>query len=279
MKKIVLMIILVIMHISAREESTKDSLWRKEAVANINFSNTVYDNWAAGGENSITWNTKLQGKLERDGEATNWKTSGKAGYGQTKQGDKSFRKSLDEFFIETIYAYKLTKFLNPYASATAQSQFTMGFRYNETGPRDTLSNFWDPGYLTQSLGMGYKPIEDLMTRVGFSIKETFSQKYGYADDLETDTEIETFKAEPGLESITEYSIKFKKILLYNTKLSFFVNFKGVDEIDGRWENLLTVQIVKYLNVNFGFEVLYDKDMDDSRQIKQDVAIGLNFNLL
>jgi len=58
-----------------------------------------------------------------------------------------------------------------------------------------------------------------------------------------------------------------------------VNFKGVEEIDGRWENLLTAQVAKYLNVNFGFEVLYDKDMDDSRQIKQNVAIGLNYSFL
>jgi hypothetical protein len=138
------------------QAQTSDSLWKKEAVANANFSNTVYRNWAAGGEDAITWSIKLNGKVERDPDRTNWKTSGKLEYGQTKLGDSDFRKSMDKIFFETVYMYKLTNLLNPYVAATVESQFTRGYQYDTTS-KTLVSNFWDPGYLTQSVGMGFTP--------------------------------------------------------------------------------------------------------------------------
>ncbi|MFC1584484.1 DUF3078 domain-containing protein [Fibrobacterota bacterium] len=277
MMRTVFCVLLIAVAVASQGKGKSDSIWQKEAVANLNYSNSWYDNWAAGGEDAATWNIKLNGKIERDVLKTNWKTSGKLGYGQTKLGSGNFRKSLDEMFLETIYSYKLTKLLNPYTAASAETQFTRGYQYDDSS-RNLVSDFWNPGYLTQSAGMGIKPVEGLVSRLGFSFKETFSEDYNYADDVET-AERESFKIEPGLEFITEYSAKFNKIILYKSKLNVFVNFRGTEEVDGKWENLFTAQVSKYLNVNFSLDMLYDHDMSDSRQIKQQLALGLNYSFL
>ncbi len=263
--------------LAQKKPSPPKSSWKKEAVSNFNFSNSSYRDWKAGGEDATTWTLKFQGFIEKDWNKKNWKTAGKLGFGMTKS-DKDFRKSLDEIFLESIGSYKLTKLLNPYISASLQSQFSKGYKYTDSS-QAVISNFWDPGYLIQSAGLGLKPYEQLTTRLGFSLKETFSPDHKFADDIESTNKVETFKIEPGLESITESNFKFNKIIKYESKLSVFINFKSVDEVDGRWENLITAQISKYININFGYELLYDKDMFDSSQRKQDLSIGLNYNFI
>ncbi len=269
----------VISQEAAPAEKAPASPWSKEAVVGFNISNTNFDNWSGGGEDATTWSLKSSGKIEQNLEKTNWKSTGKLGYGQTKLGGSGFRKSLDELFLESIYSYKFHKYLNPYASATAATQFTKGYNYPEDGsPKTTVSNFWDPGYLTQGTGIGIRPVTGLTSRLGFSVKETFSGKYGYADDDLTDLDNVTFKAEPGLESITDYSAKLQDILLYTTKLSVFVNFKGTSEIDGKWENVLSAQLAKYLTVNLSYDVVYDKDLSESVQKRQIVSLGANYSI-
>jgi len=249
--------------------------WKKEVVSSINLNLTTLNNWAEGGEGALTWNLKASGKFELDTTKYNWTNQGKIGYGQTKLGDDDFRKSLDEIFFETLYRYKLTSLLNPYGSATLQSQWTKGYKYTDTS-KTPQSSFWDPGYLTQSVGMGLNPVENLILRLGFSLKQTFSEKYGFADKAET-KKVESLLIEPGLESISTYSLKFKTILKYDTKFGVFVNFKGIEEIDAKWENLFTAQLAKFLQFQFGLTMLYDVNQDKETQIKQDMSLALSYS--
>ncbi len=69
-----------------------------------------------------------------------------------------------------------------------------------------------------------------------------------------------------------YKYGLMENIFVNTLLDVFVNFKGVDEIDGRWENTVTAKVNKYINANFGLSVLYEH-FSDSRQIKESLAIG------
>ncbi len=280
MKKLLALSIILIFALFAlaEEAAVPKSKWKKAAKLNANLANQIFDNWTAGGDNSLTWNLKFNGSIAHDSPVLNWKNNCKVEYGQTKLGKGDFLKSLDELFLETVLSYKITSLLSPYATATLQTQMTKAYSY-ETSPKTTKSTLMDPGYLTQGLGMGIKPSDNFSSRLGFSIKETFSAKYGYADDSETITEIEKLRVEPGLESVNEYSIKCKEILVFNSKLQLFANFKGFNEIDTKWENLLTVQFSKYLNVNIGFDLLYDRNLSVKRQIKQGTSIGLNYSIL
>ena len=41
------------------------------------------------------------------------------------------------------------------------SQFSKGYKYNNDGTKDLLSNFLAPGYVLLSLGLDYKPAKGL----------------------------------------------------------------------------------------------------------------------
>ncbi len=253
--------------------------WTNSAIAALNVSQNSNHNWSAGGEDAMVWQASLKASSEAAFVSWVWKNNVELAYGRTRLGDESSRKHLDKLFLETMLNYNLFQTVKPYVSGRLESQFTTSYAYSDTADRQAISAFWDPGYLTASVGMSYIPDDRISTRMGFAVKQTFAEEYGWADDPDTQSKVETFKNEPGLESITEVNIPWNKILSYKSRLSAFVNFEGVEAIDGRWENSLDAQVAKYLTFSAGLEMLYDVDLDKDSQLRQNITIGLTYQLL
>ena len=138
----------------------------------------------------------------------------------------------------------------------------------------------DPGYCTESLGVGYARDGFFKTRLGFAAKQTITDRYPhpFADNPDT-LEIEKIKNEYGLESATDLSLKFSDILSFTSKLEIFSNLKASDQIDVRWDNLFTASVSKYLNVAFNIQWFYDKDISPLRQIKKSLTLGLIYTFV
>ncbi len=73
--------------------------------------------------------------------------------------------------------------IDPYVSASARTSLTKGYDYKVT-PEVQTADFFDPGYLTQTIGFLYKKEEMFITRLGVSFQETFANKFAalYSDD-------------------------------------------------------------------------------------------------
>lgn len=196
-----------------------------------------------------------------------------------KVGDASSKKSVDEIKLESVFTYKMNLYVNPYLAATGETQFYQGYNYTDTG-RVAISNFLDPGYFTQSAGIGFSPNDQFKTRLGAALKETITKKYPvpYADDPETD-KVEKTKVEFGAESVTDFSRKLAENILLTSKLELFSNLKGVDQIDVKWDTILSAKVAKYVDVNFNVKLFYDKDISKKRQLKQMLALGLTYSFL
>ncbi len=253
--------------------------WQKEMVGSINFAQTSFDNWSQGGENSLAWQVNLNFKFVNDQERFNWSNSGKFSFGEAKVGTETMKKSVDEIKLESVFTYKLGVYVNPYLAATAETQFTRGYDY-ALQPARAISDFLDPGYFTQSAGLGIEPVKGLKTRIGAALKETYTRNFPqpYADDPNTPT-VEKTKVEVGAESVTDFSWKLSETTLFTSKLELFSNLKALDQVDVRWDNLLSAKVAKYLNVNFNVKLFYDKDISRKRQLKQALTIGLTYSFL
>ena len=254
--------------------------WQKEMVGGINLTQTSFSNWTQGGENSFAWQLNLNFRFENERKDTNWANSGKFTYGATKLGDQDYRKSIDEIKVESVFSYKLNSHVNPFAAVTGETQFGPGYNY-ETEPKTQISNFFDPAYFRESFGVGFKPNKIVKTRLGLALKQTITSDFPvpYTDDPETTDRVEKFKNEAGLESVTDVNWKVSKKTLFISKLELFYNFKALNRTDVRWDNVLTVGLTKYLNVNFNFKLLYDRDVSSRRQIMQSIALGLTYTFL
>lgn len=269
--------LMMIAMIAMAQENKNESGWTYTMTGNLNLSQIALDNWVEGGDNAWSWQINIKGKVRREENTYKWVSSGNVNFGKSKIGSAESRKAVDEIRLESVYTRKLGLPVNPYAALTARTQFARGYEYTDTSGI-AISDFMDPGYFTQSVGMGYQFKDSFSTRLGASLKETFTSEFPvpYADDPET-AEIETSRIEFGAESVTDLNLSFSENLLFSSQLSLFSDFSALNEIDIDWDNQLTAAVNKYVNVNLAFRLLYDRNVHVKRQIKEALAIGLTYN--
>ena len=269
------------LNVFAQEEKKEEPKygWQNEVVTGLNLTQNSFDNWSQGGENSLAWQFNFNAKFINDQKKYNWSNTGKLQFGRTKVGDQDSRKSIDEIKLESVYTYKMSLYVNPYISASAQTQLMKGYKYTDT-TNFVVSNFFDPAYFIQSAGIGFAPNETVKTRLGAALKETVTRDYPvpYADDPDT-PEIEKTKVEPGMESVTGVNVSLAKNILFTSNLQLFSNMKAFNEIDVNWDNLLVAKVNDYINVNFNVKLFYDRDISTKRQLMQSLALGLTYTLL
>jgi len=259
-------------------EEEREVGWKNELVFNFNLTQASFDNWAQGGENTLGWQTGLNGEFAHVGDRHEWGNTIKLAYGMQKVGDEEARKSVDDIVLETVYTYRAGFFVDFYAAATARTQFSNGFEY-EDSRKTAISGFLDPGYFTQGVGVSRSYREVLRSRMGFALKETIADKYPYADDPDTEDEIEDSRVEAGMESVTDLSLTLSEALLFTSKLELFSNLEASNEIDVIWDNLLAAKVQEYVSVSLSVKLFYDRDISTKRQIKQSLAIGLTYTLM
>ena len=266
---IVLLCILIVSPIFAQEDEKPVYGWKNQFVGDLNFTQNTFDNWVQGGEDNVTWQLLLNAKFELNKEKYNWSNSGKIEYGRTKVGSSGSRKAADEIKLESVYTYKLNPIVNPYAAAKLQTQFDEGFNYGTELPNGKFpktSDAFDPLYLTESIGAEYKPNENIKT-------------FGFADDPDTNDEIEDFRNEIGAESVTELNLPLTELIIYSSKLELFSNLQAIKEVDVNWDNTFSAKLTEIIKVSLNFRVYYDNDISPRRQYKQTLALGLSYTFL
>jgi hypothetical protein len=282
-KKLLLIGFLIVLFASllvAQEEEEPTYGWQKEATATLNLTQSTFDNYRQGGENSTAWQFILGLKFVNDQEHFNWANTGKLEYGQTKTGEDEFKKSVDEIKLESVFTYKIWKTINPFASFTGETQFDAGYDYEQT-PKVEISNLMDPAYFRESIGFRYTPNKIIQARLGAALKQTVANNFAarYSDDPETDDEVEKLRNEVGAEGVVDFNYKISENSLITSKLELFSNLQAFDEIDVIWNTDLTAKITKYIGFSFNVKLLYDKDVSTQRQLKQVMGIGVSYSFL
>lgn len=278
MRKLVILLLLLLGTCTfSMNDSLLQNKWFYSGVAGLNISQIALDNWTQGGDNTLAFT--LLGNFGAKYVDSPWTFNNglKLAFGRTKLGEDDFRTNDNEFYLENILSYSFGWALDPYFSNIVRTVILKGFNYKDNPPVQT-SQFFDPGYITQSIGFLYNKIPNLTTRIGLGFQETVTRQFPfYSDDLKT-TEIEKFKFDTGIESVTEALFKIEENVLYGSKLRLFSRFNELDVWDVRWDNLLTVQISKYFNVNFNVLLIYEKQQSPKTQLKEALQIGITYTL-
>ena len=260
----------------------QDSLkseWIPKANLGLNISQISFQNWTQGGENSITWT--LFGNSSLTYQNPNWiiKNTIKFAYGKTKLGSQEFRTNDNELYIESILSKIIGWTIDPYFSNTIRTPITTGYSY-KTSPPEVIANFFDPGYMTQSIGFAYDKIKGTNIRLGIAFQEIFTKKQvKYTDDPNTLNKVETFKLETGIESTITNEFAIMENIFYKGNLRLFSRFENLLIWEIRFDNLIIAKVNKYVNVNFNVLLLYDKKQSFRTQVKEALQIGIIFNVL
>ncbi len=266
--------------------------WKENLVGALNLTQSNYSsNWTKGGENSLAWKGVLAGLAENNRVKNNWKNTARIAFGQIKQGDQGTRKSDDEIIVESLLTFKVGEYLNPFVAFNGQTQIAEGFLYDANDIGTKVSAFFSPAFLRQSAGLGYKPVESFLIRLGLSVKETIVLEDGvitFPDPAQAPVTFrqyhgnkgnEEVRVEPGFESVGDLKLKLQSNLLFSSKLELFASFGNLNTVDLIWDNSLVAQISKYLTATLNVYSFYDEDILPEMQIRQTMAFGLTYTFL
>jgi hypothetical protein len=259
-------------------DSLSKSNWLYSGVAGLNISQIALDNWTQGGDNAIAFT--LLGNFGAKYVDSPWTFNNglKLAFGRTKLGKDEFRTNDNEFFLESILSHSFGWAVDPYISNTIRTVISKGYDYKATPSPVQTSQFFDPGYITQSIGFLFNKHPNVSTRLGIGFQETITNKFpSYSDDPKT-TDIEKFRFDTGIESVTEAMYNLEENVLLGSKLRLFSRFKELDVWDVRWDNIITAQISKYFNVNFNVLLIYEKKQSLKTQLKEALQLGITYTI-
>ncbi len=249
------------------------SPWAHTLIMSANITQISFTDWAQGGENALAYALFLEGKSSYSQGVVDLVNSFKFGFGQAKLGSQGIRKTDDKIDLESVLTYKMGTYVNPYASASLKTQFAEGVTYDTAGNATPVSNFFDPAYITQSVGVGYQPIHEVKTRLGVGIREIVTKTYtAYSDGKKVEVD-------GGFESITEVGWTVMENVVLNSKLELFAPLKTLDQMLVRSDNTLAAKVNKFLSVNFNVQLLNDPKVQARTQVKQTLAVSFSYNLM
>jgi len=256
------------------DDAARDTSWKFGGVVGVNFNQVAFVNWAAGGENSMSY-TALGSVFARYEKGKSlWVNSLDLAYGQSKIGRGSLRKTDDRIELNSKYGYKLSDKWYASALLNFRTQFDKGFNI----PNDSviISDFMAPAYLTFGIGIDYVHNEHfsvmmspLTAKLTFVSNQTLANagQFGMEPAIldsagNVFTKGENIRYELGAALNAVYTNKFYKDNIYFTsRLGLFTNYLDRPEnIDVNAEAMLTFKVNKFLNVSIAALLIYDHDI-------------------
>ena len=210
-----------------------------------------------------------------------WDNQFRFSYGLSKLEDSDFfRKTVDNLEYNSVLGAKATK--NWYYSAftNLKTQLDVGYRYNKEGDeREETSRGFSPAYIQLGLGGLWKKDNDNWVNIAplagrliyvhgrfTEEKAVFGVEQGESKSLEFGASIEGY-----FKFLVQKKVSVEQIIsLYSNYLERPWN------IDVNYNLEVSFLVTKNLNTTFILEAIYDDDTVQGFQIRESLAIGINF---
>lgn len=270
------------------QQTEKTSNWKNRGVAGLNLSQVGLSNWAAGGDASVAFDANFGYSIDYAKEKTIWNNRLEFAYGMNNTTSNGTRKTNDKIYLSSNYGYKVADNLYLSALLTFNTQFDKGYTYKDNVATYT-STFMAPGYLSYGPGVNWKPKEWLIVNAS-----PVTAKHTFVYDTELSSQ-GVYGVKAGENTLFELggnvNIEFKKDIFTNvslySRLNLFTNYLHKPEnIDVKWDNILSMKVNKWLSATLQFNIIYDDDskiaLEDGRkvaklQVKEVLGIGIQVN--
>ena len=278
--------------------------WSHKGNIGLNFGQSSYTNWAAGGQNTINgqgiFNYEihyLNGKFKWDNTLNT-----ALGYSYFDFNHKPI-KTDDKIEFTSLATLKATEHLNYGAELAFRSQFAKGWDYEVDSTVHYISKFLAPAYISLGLGIEwvpnphfslyFSPVTGRVTIVNDDYLASIGA-FGVNELDKNDTVLHANAAkvryEFGARAVAKFQYPLAQNIDFNSKLELFSNYlKNPQYIDVDWQNMLVLKVNDWLNCNLSTHLIYDRDIpfyDENNvkiegskvQFKEVLAIGFMVNL-
>jgi hypothetical protein len=290
--RLFLMVPAMLLTVSFATFSAVTTPWLIDIDANVTLTQNSYTkSWIGSEKGAISWASKLNFVAERQmTKIFNDRNTLKLAFGQTKTQyeDRTWgdlMKSTDLIDFESLARFTLDGWVEPFIAVRLISQFVDG--------ADTTQNHYvNPLDIFESFGIARAFVANDITkwnaRLGGAVNQNI-KRYTY-DSTHTGHYTKT-KNSAGLEFVTELKTKAREGLLdFSSLLTIYEALVSseAEKTDGtptenfwrhpdvNWENILSVNLTKYVMVNLTVQLLYDKELETSARVKEVLALGLTY---
>jgi hypothetical protein len=262
-------------------DSVKISNWKLEGNLVLNFSQTFFENWAAGGDNSLASNSIDMFFAKFKNKKVEWENTVKFAGGVMKlEGDK-FVKTDDKIEVITRYGRKNNNYWNYSFQVSFLTQFFPGYK----NAKDTIkrSDFLSPAYLNVVVGMDYKPVKQVTVLMSPLSSKITILNSNFISNFENSG---VYGVPKGKHARYEMggSIEIQAKGDFN-KLNYYSNFKSFsnylvepENIDISWEIILGLKLNKFLSANLKTNLVYDDDAISKLQFKEFLGLGFSYKI-
>ena len=275
----------------------KPVYWTNTLTTTVNFAQTSFTSWAAGGNNNYTLNSIIRGDANWAREKKYWNNH--LDYGFLYSQDKPIiQKSVDRTFITSTWGYKVKEKLNYTANFTFLNQTTNGWVYptpavqadEEPTPKQwkdarvLKSGFFSPAYVTLGVGVAWVPTkwltvnfapltgsttivgnEKLRKNYGMARKSKFEDAALYPDQKDengvyfiTGNYYKPLTFALGAELTTNVKFNINDKFNVNSNLILFSNYlKNPQNFRVNWDNTILWKLSKLFSLNLTTNLIYD----------------------
>ncbi len=294
----ILTIILGLLTYTAISQSDTINNWKLENNVSLNFSQSYFSNWSAGGENTLATTGKYTFLGNYTEEKHKWDIWLDLALGYSLIGDNKPMKTDDKIELISSYGREIHDKLYATVVLTFRSQIAKGYDY-KIDSSNYISEFMAPGIFDIGPGIEWKPNDNFSVNISpFTGRWIVVNDQNLADagsfgltPAETDSNgviikhARKIKSMLGAKVIAIFSKEIFENVTFGSKLELFSDYlNNPQNIDVNWQVNLTLKVNSWLNVNINTELIYDDDIvfhDNSgnpigprTQFNENMQIGL-----
>lgn len=246
------------------QKQVNDTVWRTGGVFSLNMAQSSFTNWAAGGQNSLSFNGLINLTASYKKNKSAWDNAIILGYGQMfiKGGTPDLTKTDDRIDFQSKYGIKASEKWYYSALLSFKTQMAPGYNYPNT--ENKISDFLAPAYLIFSLGMDYKPKPEFSAFLSpVTSKNTIVNDQGLSDEGAFGVERgKKLRSEVGAYANLVYKKdEILKNVNFATRLDLFSNYlHNPQNVDVSWETFLILKVNKFLSATVNTLLVYDDDV-------------------
>jgi hypothetical protein len=231
----------------------------------------------------------LNYRADYKGEHNSWDNEIDFQYGMVNNQGLGNRKTLDRIFIDTKYGHELNKKWDLALSANLLSQFAPGYKYLQSKSNlDSLvmlSDFFAPAYITVALGFEYHPVSYFKLRLS-----PIAPRLTIVNDVSRFINVDNptpYGVLPGHSTRMQW-VAFQILAEFDKDIAKNVNLKwryilfgdyqnlSIDQLYHRLDLNLIAKVGRFVNLNLGTILLYDKSQDPDVQFSQAFSVGMMY---
>ncbi len=256
----------VVGSLSAKDEASDTTAWFTGGTTALNFSQVYLQNWAAGGQSSISGTALVQLFANYRRGSMTWDNTLDLAYGLLRQGDQGVViKTDDRIDFMSKFGQRASEKWYYSGLVNFRTQFAPGYQIADGIPdqNNLISDLLAPAYTLAALGMDYKPSQKF---TAFISPATYKLTIVMNDSLAS---VGAFGVDPGRNFRSEvggyvrlgYTSEVVENVNLTTRIDFFSNyFNNPQNIDINWEMLISMKINKYLSATIATQLMYDDDI-------------------